>query len=346
MARRAGLRAIYTAPLKALSNQKFRDLRAQYGAALVGLMTGDIVENPTAPIVVMTTEIYRNMLLEGSRAARQPPDASTGAETVEQQVTARDFARQAALDDELSSVGCVILDELHYLSDPERGPVWEEAIIHSPAHVTFIGLSATVSNADQLCQWINQVHGAISLVFHVERAVPLEHYYYLDGTLHLVQNAQGERVERFPGVGGEAKLARERNRPRAFVFDGTPQGQERRAERNPAAAHSGPPGAASAQGGQASAAEPAAPGRRQAPEPGETLTASIFFLEDVPSRWPRRAPPRTSWSVRSSAGDCTPRYSSGCGRCPRRINASIKCAAWQRCCRGDSLFTTRDCCRG
>jgi len=273
LARRAGLRAIYTAPLKALSNQKFRDLRAQYGAALVGLMTGDIVENPTAPIVVMTTEIYRNMLLEGSRAARQPPDASTGAETVEQQVTARDFARQAALDDELSSVGCVILDELHYLSDPERGPVWEEAIIHSPAHVTFIGLSATVSNADQLCQWINQVHGAISLVFHVERAVPLEHYYYLDGTLHLVQNAQGERVERFPGVGGEAKLARERNRPRAFVFDGTPQGQERRAERNPAAAHSGPPGAASAQGGQASAAEPAAPVRRQAPEPGETLTA-------------------------------------------------------------------------
>ncbi|HEY7849079.1 MAG TPA: DEAD/DEAH box helicase, partial [Ktedonobacterales bacterium] len=72
-ARQAGQRAIYTAPLKALSNQKFRDLRADYGADQVGLMTGDIVENPTAPIVIMTTEIYRNMLLEGSRAARHSP---------------------------------------------------------------------------------------------------------------------------------------------------------------------------------------------------------------------------------------------------------------------------------
>jgi superfamily II RNA helicase len=264
LARRQGLRAIYTAPLKALSNQKFRDLRAYYGPALVGLMTGDIVENPTAPIVVMTTEIYRNMLLEGSRAARratEPAPAAAGEGELDVfAVTARDFARQAALDDELSGVGCVIFDELHYLSDPERGPVWEEAIIHSPAHVTFVGLSATVSNADQLCRWITEVHGPTGLVFHVERAVPLEHWFYLDGALHLVQSAEGLRVERFPNIGGEAKAARERNRPRVYVAGDAPRGPGSTTPGN------GQPGSA----GQAAEE---APVRREAPEPGEILTA-------------------------------------------------------------------------
>ncbi|HEV2235670.1 MAG TPA: DEAD/DEAH box helicase [Ktedonobacterales bacterium] len=262
LARRQGLRAIYTAPLKALSNQKFRDLRAYYGAALVGLMTGDVVENPTAPIVVMTTEIYSNMLLEGSRAARRAQGLAPAAapdQPAASAITAGDFARQAALDDELSGVGCVIFDELHYLSDPERGPVWEEAIIHSPAHVTFVGLSATVSNADQLCRWISEVHGPTSLVFHVERAVPLEHWFYLDGALHLVQNAEGQRVERFPNLGGEAKAARERNRPRVYVSGGEARGPG-------GGAGGGLPGAA----GQGA---PEAPVRREAPEPGEILTA-------------------------------------------------------------------------
>ncbi len=150
-ARRAGLRAIYTAPLKALSNQKFRDLRRRYGDRDVGLLTGDIVENARAPIVVMTTEIYRNMLLEGLRAASLTPAqeadellsgishrvaraiATDGAgedghESVRSVVAADDvveLARRAALDEELSTVGCVIFDELHYLGDPGRGPVWE-----------------------------------------------------------------------------------------------------------------------------------------------------------------------------------------------------------------------------
>src|SRR5262249_54098800 len=161
--RREGLRAIYTAPIKALSNQKFRDLRAIYGEGAVGLLTGDIVEHPAAPIVVMTTEIYRNMLLEGARAARRvaarpeaaapvaPPPRADGGRVGTGLLEAADvaeLARQAAIDEELSGVGCVIFDELHYLSDAERGPVWEEAIIHSPAHVKFVGLSATVSNAD------------------------------------------------------------------------------------------------------------------------------------------------------------------------------------------------------
>ncbi len=257
-ARRAGQRAIYTAPIKALSNQKFRDLRALYGVDVVGLMTGDIVENPAAPIVVMTTEIYRNMLLEGLRVARttsaSPAEeasallndvaarasGATGATglaglaggrrdatradadqtPLPQAADVVELARRARLDEELSSVGCVIFDELHYLNDPERGPVWEEAIIHSPPHVTFVGLSATVSNADELRHWIEEVHGPMALVYHDERAVPLEHYYFLDNTLHLAQDAAGRRVERFPGVGGEAKLARMRNRGRRFSFGG------------------------------------------------------------------------------------------------------------------------------
>jgi superfamily II RNA helicase len=276
LARRAGLRAIYTAPLKALSNQKFRDLRAYYGMEQVGLMTGDVVDNPTAPVVVMTTEIYRNMLLEGSRAVRvAEPDVIVTPDQSTLPPEAGAFAHQAALDEELSSVGCVILDELHYLSDIERGPVWEEAIIHSPAHVTFVGLSATVSNADQLCAWIKRVHGPISLVFHVKRAVPLEHYYYLDGALHLVQDAEGRRVEQFPSVGGEAKLARERNRPRVFVFGDDEPPESPRPSR-PAEGSSGAGrgrGATGGAPGAAEAGEAGAPVRRQAAEPGEILTA-------------------------------------------------------------------------
>jgi superfamily II RNA helicase len=305
-ARGAGLRAIYTTPLKALSNQKFRDLRERYGEVEVGLLTGDIVENPGAPIVVMTTEIYRNMLLEGARAAQltAPQEAEELVRPVRERASAADkapaaddiaeLARQAQLDEELSTVGCVIFDELHYLSDPGRGPVWEEAIIHSPGHVVFVGLSATVSNADELRRWIERVHGPISLVWHDERAVPLEHYFFLDGKLHLVQDAEGRRVERFPGIGGEAKLARMRNRQRRFTFgdeDDEPparisfaggiKAERERAERGRAGGSTGQATPAPAQ-----PEEPEQPRERLAPEPGEIITAlrhagllpCIYFL--------------------------------------------------------------------
>jgi superfamily II RNA helicase len=298
-------RAIYTAPVKALSNQKFRDLRARHGAEAVGLLTGDIVENPTAPILVMTTEIYRNMLLEGFRAARQlpaevkeppkgggrPHGASRARGGIAPDVEAlpderleaadvAELARRSQLDEELSGVGCVVFDELHFLSDPERGPVWEEAIIHSPAHVLFVGLSATVSNADELRAWIEQVHGPMALVFHEERTVPLEHFYFLDQRLHLVQNADGQRVERFPGVGGEAKLARMRDRGRRFVFGGGEsqfQGRQTPSARPRAAGGPGFSAESSRAGGRASGAggeaEEEGPQERQAPEPSEVITA-------------------------------------------------------------------------
>jgi superfamily II RNA helicase len=328
LARRAGQRAIYTAPLKALSNQKFRDLRLRYGADQVGLLTGDIVENPRAPIVVMTTEIYRNMLLEGCRAAQvtvadeaaallAPVRERTEGGAADRHaagtpVAADDvaeLARQAALDEELSTVGCVIFDELHYLSDPSRGPVWEEAIIHSPAHVQLVGLSATVSNASELRRWIKEVHGSIALVWHDERAVPLEHYFFLDDALHLVQDANGQRVERFPDIGGEAKLARMRNRARRYTYGSaeTPStmaevlrrrggGAGRERERDTRRASDARQ--TTADSGEAAGAQPGLsqerqdaqeleqPKERQAPEPGEVLTAlrdaellpCIYFL--------------------------------------------------------------------
>ena len=192
-------RVIYTTPLKALSNQKYRDLRNVYGTDAVGLVTGDIVEHSRASVVIMTTEVYRNMLLE------EGGDRFIGSE----------YATPSALAD----VGFVIFDELHYLSDVGRGPVWEEAIICSPPHVQLVGLSATVSNAEDLASWISRVHRPIALVVHEQRAVPLEHYYFLDNKLHLVQDADGNRIERFPNVGGEAKLAQLMGRNRAYAED-------------------------------------------------------------------------------------------------------------------------------
>ena len=182
-AQQRGQRVIYTTPLKALSNQKYRDLRTIYGFDAVGLVTGDIVEHSTASIVIMTTEVYRNILLEegGDRFAHG----------------------ENAIPSSMADVGSIIFDELHYLSDIGRGPVWEEAIICSPLNVQLVGLSATVSNAEDLADWISRVHRPISLVVHEERAVPLEHYYFLDSKLHLVQDADGNRIEHFPQVGGE-----------------------------------------------------------------------------------------------------------------------------------------------
>src|SRR5713101_8014354 len=193
-------RVIYTTPLKALSNQKYRDMRTLYGPDAVGLVTGDIVEHSHASIVIMTTEVYRNMLLEegGDRFA---DDADVVLSS-------------------LADVGFIIFDELHYLSDIGRGPVWEEAIICSPLNVQLVGLSATVSNAEDLADWISRVHRPISLVVHEERAVPLEHYYFLDSKLHLVQNADGNRIERFPNVGGEARMATLMGRNRTYTFGG------------------------------------------------------------------------------------------------------------------------------
>jgi superfamily II RNA helicase len=170
LAHKRGLRALYTAPIKALSNQKYRDLRERYGDA-VGLLTGDLVLQPDASIQVMTTEVLRNRLVQGT--------------------------------DRLDDVGAIVFDEVHYMGDPERGTAWEEAILLAPRHIPLVCLSATVPNADEIATWLRDAHGHLSCVFHDERAVPLEVQYFLDGRGHLVLDAEGRRQAWFRGVGGE-----------------------------------------------------------------------------------------------------------------------------------------------
>jgi ATP-dependent RNA helicase HelY len=136
-----GQKCFYTTPIKALSNQKYNDLLQRYGPANVGLLTGDNAINPHAPIVVMTTEVLRNMLYVGS-------DALTG-------------------------LGFVVMDEVHYLGDRFRGAVWEEVIIHLPDSVRLVSLSATVSNAEEFGDWLVEVRGDTRVIVHEERPVPL-----------------------------------------------------------------------------------------------------------------------------------------------------------------------------
>ncbi len=142
-----GKRIFYTTPIKALSNQKFGDLVDEHGADRVGLLTGDNVINGNAPIVVMTTEVLRNMI----------------------------YADVDALDD----LGYVILDEVHYLQDRFRGAVWEEVIIHAPRHAQFVCLSATIANAKEFAGWIGERRGHTKLVQTWDRPVPLESMYLL-----------------------------------------------------------------------------------------------------------------------------------------------------------------------
>jgi ATP-dependent RNA helicase HelY len=136
-----GQKCFYTTPIKALSNQKYNDLVARYGAEKVGLLTGDNAINGHAPIVVMTTEVLRNMLYVGSEA--------------------------------LNGLGYVVMDEVHYLGDRFRGAVWEEVIIHLPDAVRLVSLSATVSNAEEFGDWLVEVRGHTRVIVHEERPVPL-----------------------------------------------------------------------------------------------------------------------------------------------------------------------------
>lgn len=145
-----GKRVFYTTPLKALSNQKLRDFREQFGDDQVGLLTGDLSYNRDAPIVVMTTEIFRNMLYG-------TPIGETGVS--------------------LQDVEAVVLDECHYMNDRQRGTVWEESIIYCPPDIQLLALSATVDNSDQLTDWLTTVHGPTELIYSTFRPVPLQFNY-------------------------------------------------------------------------------------------------------------------------------------------------------------------------
>ena len=160
-------RVIYTSPIKALSNQKYREFAAEFGD--VGLMTGDVTINPTATCLVMTTEILRSMLYRGSEIMRE--------------------------------VGWVVFDEIHYLRDKSRGVVWEETIILLPDKVRYVFLSATIPNAMQFAEWITKTHSQpVHVVYTDFRPTPLQHYFFPAGAdgIHLIVDEKGNfREENF-----------------------------------------------------------------------------------------------------------------------------------------------------
>jgi ATP-dependent RNA helicase HelY len=160
----AARRVIYTTPLKALSNQKFRDLGQRYGEENVGLVTGEHTINEAAPVVVMTTEILRNILYD------EPERVDT--------------------------VGDIILDEVHYIDDYPRGTVWEEVIIEAPRHIRITGLSATISNVDEVAAWMSGLRGGMEVVTQTERPVALELWLCLDNQLWPLFDERGQVARR------------------------------------------------------------------------------------------------------------------------------------------------------
>ncbi|HEV8625064.1 MAG TPA: DEAD/DEAH box helicase [Acidimicrobiia bacterium] len=196
-----GRKVFYTTPLKALSNQKFTDLVRAHGAERVGLLTGDNSVNGEAPVVVMTTEVLRNMIYAASPT--------------------------------LEGLRYVVLDEVHYLQNPYRGAVWEEVIIHLPAEVDLVSLSATVSNAEEFADWIETVRGETQAIIEERRPVRLRHLYLVgdreaeqvhilptfveaegpDGMLELRPNPEASRLDsRSSRRGGPAVRGRPRGR--------------------------------------------------------------------------------------------------------------------------------------
>lgn len=186
LALRRGQRCFYTTPLKALSNQKLHDLQKRYGDQAVGLLTGDISINRDAPIVVMTTEVFRNMLYGTSFGD---------------------------VNKNLNRVAFVILDECHYMNDAERGTVWEESIIYSPPEIQLVALSATVANAAELTEWIDQTHGPTELVVSDFRPVPLRFYYFGHEKLFpLLSQGKGLNPQLKNIFGGRKKFGKGGNR--------------------------------------------------------------------------------------------------------------------------------------
>ncbi|MFC3996347.1 DEAD/DEAH box helicase [Nocardiopsis sediminis] len=188
LALRGGAKCFYTTPIKALSNQKYTDLVRRYGAEKVGLLTGDNSVNGEAPVVVMTTEVLRNMLYASSHT--------------------------------LAGLAYVVMDEVHYLADRFRGAVWEEVIIHLPESVRMVALSATVSNAEEFGDWLQQVRGDTAVIVDETRPVPLWQHVMAGKRLHdlfVAVEEPAEGAEEGEGRGGKRSRKRDRREGR----DGT-----------------------------------------------------------------------------------------------------------------------------
>ena len=199
-------KVFYTAPMKALSNQKFSELVAEYGAASVGLLTGDTNINSGARIVVMTTEVLRNMLYADS--------------------------------DLLRDLAYVVMDEVHFLADRFRGAVWEEVIIHLPQAVRMVSLSATVSNAEEFGDWLQAVRGDTEVIVSEERPVPLEQHALVKGRLlDLFDTATG-----LEGTGADPHAPTNRVNPElARMMASSTRQQYDRSRSGPKRGRQGPP---------------------------------------------------------------------------------------------------------
>lgn len=222
-----GKKCFYTTPIKALSNQKYADLSRRYGADKVGLLTGDNSVNSDAPVVVMTTEVLRNMLYAGSQT--------------------------------LLGLGHVVMDEVHYLSDRFRGAVWEEVIIHLPESVTLVSLSATVSNAEEFGDWLDTVRGDTEVIVSEHRPVPLFQHVLAGRRMYdLFEEGEGHKKAVNPDLTRLARMEasrpsyqdrrrgramreadREREQPAALadLDAGPPRGHRTARRRGPAARH-------------------------------------------------------------------------------------------------------------
>lgn len=166
-----GKHLIYTAPIKALSNQKFRDFTARYGDR-IGIKTGDVTLNPESQVTLMTTEVFRNTILEGNPR--------------------------------LDQVEYAIFDEIHFLDDRERGTVWEESIIYAPPRMKFVCLSATIPNLEQIAQWIRSIRdGEMAVITETTRPVPLRHFLYAPGR-GVVTIPELQALERRKNAPGES----------------------------------------------------------------------------------------------------------------------------------------------
>jgi ATP-dependent RNA helicase HelY len=183
LALRGGGKTFYTTPIKALSNQKYSDFVALHGVDNVGLLTGDNSVNGEAPIVVMTTEVLRNMIYEDSRT--------------------------------LDELHYVVLDEVHYLQDRYRGAVWEEVLIHLPVDVLAISLSATVSNAEEFAEWLKTLRGRTEVIIEESRPVDIRHWYFAGAELlpMFVTNDRNEPIPNPRGRDSDRRKRRSAPRP-------------------------------------------------------------------------------------------------------------------------------------
>ncbi|MBW2964228.1 DEAD/DEAH box helicase [Candidatus Woesearchaeota archaeon] len=173
---REGKRIVYTAPIKALSNQKFKDFCNQYGEDKIGLITGDLVINPMGQVLIMTTEVYRNMAI------------------------IKDYI--------LNEVSYCIMDEIHFISDEERGYIWEESIIFSPDHIRFLFLSATIPNSEEFAAWVRTIKNhRVVIVKHHIRPVPLERKFYDSelGITTLEQIREKKELDKYPEYGKRSR---------------------------------------------------------------------------------------------------------------------------------------------